>query len=30
MKDDPNIPVISLGQGAWIHEAHADEYKTAA
>ncbi len=30
MKDDPNIPVISLGQGAWIHEAHADKYKTAA
>ncbi|MFE9360339.1 hypothetical protein ACFYPB_40580 [Streptomyces olivaceoviridis] len=30
MKDDPNVPVINLGHGAWIHEAHAAEYKTAA
>ncbi|MFB7076501.1 hypothetical protein [Streptomyces sp. NPDC056308] len=30
MKDDPNIPVINLGHGAWVHEAHASDYKTVA
>ncbi|MEU6621911.1 hypothetical protein ABZ926_14200 [Streptomyces litmocidini] len=30
MKDDPDVPVINLGHGAWIHETHASEYKTAA
>ncbi|MGO4634978.1 hypothetical protein AB4225_29225 [Streptomyces sp. 2RAF24] len=30
MKDDPDVPVINLGHGAWIHETHASEYQTAA
>ncbi|MFE2943397.1 hypothetical protein ACFXKG_30740 [Streptomyces sp. NPDC059255] len=30
MKDDPDVPVINLGHGAWIHTDHADEYTTAA
>ena len=24
MKDDPNVPVINLGHGAWVHTDHAD------
>ena len=30
MKDDPDVPVINLGHGAWIHAHHADDYQTAA
>lgn len=30
MKDDPNVPVINLGHGAWVHTDHATDYAKAA
>jgi len=30
MKDDPSVPVITLGHGAWIHADHAGDYTEAA
>ncbi|MDX2632070.1 hypothetical protein PV381_36865 [Streptomyces scabiei] len=30
MKDDPAVPVVNIGHGAWIHKEHADGYMAAA
>ncbi|MBO8189220.1 hypothetical protein [Streptomyces spirodelae] len=30
MKDDPTVPVVNIGHGAWIHEDHASDYMAAA
>lgn len=30
MKEDPQVPVISIGHGAWTHTAHAEQYTAAA
>ncbi|MGX9923520.1 hypothetical protein ACWIG4_27140 [Streptomyces sp. NPDC002248] len=30
MKDDPAIPVVSLGHGVWVHETHAADHMAAA
>ncbi|MBM7058817.1 hypothetical protein [Streptomyces durocortorensis] len=30
MKDDPTIPVVNVGHGAWVHEDHAADYMAAA
>ncbi|MFD8777539.1 hypothetical protein [Streptomyces sp. NPDC059916] len=30
MKDDPGVPVINLGHGAWAHTDHIADYATAA
>ncbi|MGW7463833.1 hypothetical protein ACWGJT_03795 [Streptomyces xantholiticus] len=30
MKDDPDVPVVNIGHGAWIHEDHAADYMAVA